>query len=453
MKVLSFLALAMAIAMPSPVAGDEMTWGKLHDMWEAEQGVRALENVGGAGHRVLTGGVSGTVTFEGLVPGPLVGYCSLSGIVWPPSFIAPGFGLVGSNSAINFGTSVIDVPSGFDTAFSLRYVTENGAMATLSLYSEVSGGGVPLGSIPLPTTCPSADGCAPGAVGSVSFSGVAKSIVIQANGGYVLDDLTFGSTTPGTGGDACTMSGGADKDPHFKPWVGDWYDYMGACDMHLVMAPNFTSAHAMVIDIRTKIRREYSYIETAVVQIGSETFEVSSFGDYSLNGVSSAKLPGEISGFQVVYTQPNPNVHAFKILLGPNESILLTAFKDMVSVKIDEANADRFHGSLGMMGEFETGKLLGRDGKTVMKDPNALAAEWQVRSDEPMLFQTVVSPQHPQPCVLPAAGSSVSRRLGSSIALSAAEKACAKWSAETRENCVHDVMATGDLDLADAGAF
>ena len=44
------------------------------------------------------------------------------------------------------------------------------------------------------------------------------------------------------------------------------------------------------------------------------------------------------------------------------------------------------------MGEFGTGKLLGRDGETVIEDPNALAVEWQVRDTEEMVFQTAGSP-------------------------------------------------------------
>ena len=39
------------------------------------------------------------------------------------------------------------------------------------------------------------------------------------------------------------------------------------------------------------------------------------------------------------------------------------------------------------------------------------------------------------------------------FSLAAAEKACAKWAAEKKDACIHDVMAVGDLEVAEAGAF
>ena len=39
------------------------------------------------------------------------------------------------------------------------------------------------------------------------------------------------------------------------------------------------------LHIRTTIRYDYSYIESAAIQIGNDVLEVSSFGSYALNGV------------------------------------------------------------------------------------------------------------------------------------------------------------------------
>ena len=100
------------------------------------------------------------------------------------------------------------------------------------------------------------------------------------------------------------------------------------------------------------------------------------------------------------------------------------------------------------LSDFETGKMFARDGTTIIDDPNVFAAEWQIRDDEPMLFNTPRSPQYPETCELPAVKSE-SRRLREAIFRVSAEKACAKWSEETRDACVHDVLASGDLDLAD----
>lgn len=49
---------------------------------------------------------------------------------------------------------------------------------------------------------------------------------------------------------------------------------------------------------------------------------------------------------------------------------------------------------------------------------------------------------------------SAKRHLGeASISFEAAEHPCAHRAADVCDNCVHDVMATGDLELADAGTF
>lgn len=243
-------------------------------------------------------------------------------------------------------------------------------------------------------------------------------------------------------------------DPHFKTWNGKWYDFMGGCDLVLIHAPHFLNSSALEINVRAKVRSEYSYIETAVVKLGEETFEAGSFGDYALNYVSGAEMPASISGFPITHTQLSKKTHVFEIHVTSEEKIVIKTFKDMVSVKIDSADRMRFHGSLGMMGDFETGAMLARDGITVIEDPNAFGAEWQVRSDEPLLFQTKEYPQHPEKCVMPDPAKKSERRLGEGISREAAEAACAKWrSEETKDACIYDVIATGDLDLAEAGAF
>lgn len=232
---------------------------------------------------------------------------------------------------------------------------------------------------------------------------------------------------------------------------------MGACDLVLLQAPVFSESSALAINVRTKIRRNYSYIESAVVQLGEDTFEVSSFGGYIYNGISNANKDSlTVGGFPVKYSQPSDKEHMFQIQISDKETISLKTFKDMVSVSIDHANPVRFRHSLGMMGSFDQhGAMLARDGKTVLEDPAVMAAEWQVKDDEPMLFQAVHGPQHPSQCIMPDSETQEirGRRLGESHAREAAEKACAHWDADIRDACIFDVIATGDLDAASAGAF
>ena len=219
---------------------------------------------------------------------------------------------------------------------------------------------------------------------------------------------------------------------------------------------------ALDIQVRTKGRYGYSYIESAVVRIGEDKLQVDSFGGYYLDGISGADLTSaDLGGFPVTHTQPNDKQHVFRIDLGPGEDLIISTFKDMVSVKVDNADQSRFVDSVGLMGEFGgKGRLVGRDGVTEMTDPNALGQEWQVRDNEDMLFQVAQAPQYPDRCILPdtEASGTKNHRLGGDgrakkpIDRSAAEKACAHWK-ENQENCIADVTKTGDIDIATAVTF
>ena len=232
-------------------------------------------------------------------------------------------------------------------------------------------------------------------------------------------------------------------------------DYMGACDLVFIHAPVFDGPNMPLdIHVRTKIRYDYSYIETAAIKLGEDVLEVGSYGDYSLNGISNAAMPATIGGYPLTMDSPSPKITIFKIQISDSDTIILKNFKDLVAVVLDDTSVQRFKGTLGMVGSFDKhGKMVGRDGETLIQDPNDFAAEWQVHSDEPMLFNVASGPQYPDHCQLPEPAMAKGRRLGESVALDAAEKACAKWAPENREACVHDVMAIGDLELATAGAF
>ena len=165
-------------------------------------------------------------------------------------------------------------------------------------------------------------------------------------------------------------------------------------------------------------------------------------------------MSATIDGYNITYTQVNKKTHDFVIDLGHGEQIYVRTFKDWVSVKLVHPNKTRYLDSVGMMGEYGTGKLLGRDGVTVFESPNKLAADWQVKDNEPMLFQTARAPQFPAECRLPVVSQKTTRRLGEKvISEDMAKAACAAAHAENMEGCIHDVMAMGDLELAAAGAF
>lgn len=110
--------------------------------------------------------------------------------------------------------------------------------------------------------------------------------------------------------------------------------------------------------------------------------------------------------------------------------------------------------SVGMMGSFITGDMLARDGITVMEDPHEFGQEWMVLDSEPYLF--TVPSLNTSKCVLPSASSPgmKTRRLGERsvrVTRSEAENACSHHT--SKETCISDVIATGDLDMATKIAY
>jgi hypothetical protein len=268
---------------------------------------------------------------------------------------------------------------------------------------------------------------------------------------YEVENVDCPPTGPPTGG-----GGGANGDPHFKTWRGQHFDYHGECDLVLLRSSEFGSGLGLDVHIRTKFRRDMSYISSAVLRIGSDVLEVESQGVYYLNGVAGAALPDEFSGFTFSHTQPTGKQHLFEVDLGGGEKINVKTYKDFVSVLIEEGQLKNFGDSVGLMGDFEQGRMIARDGTTVLDDANAFGQEWQVLETEPTLFQTLRLPQHPMECTLPTPmlASQLRRRLAESSSVDelAAEKACAHWG-EGKDDCVFDVLATGDLEMAMVGAY
>jgi hypothetical protein len=79
-----------------------------------------------------------------------------------------------------------------------------------------------------------------------------------------------------------------------------------------------------------------------------------------------------------------------------------------------------------------------------------------VGPNEPQLFvNDKREPQFPQKCIMPGDHTaSLQRRLGEkAIAHDVAQEACAKWEGDEQKHCIFDVMATGDLEVAQVGYF
>ena len=233
---------------------------------------------------------------------------------------------------------------------------------------------------------------------------------------------------------------------------------MGAdCDLVLAEAKSFGNGLGMTAHVRLRSRFDYSYIESAAVQIGEDVLEVGAFGSYMLNGISNAELPFEMANkYTITKTVKNDHDVTFDIQVNKHDRVLVKAFKDLVSVRFVGAEEAEFKDVVGVMGSFHDGKRLARDGHSIIQDDNEFGQEWQVSASDHELFQTKSSVAYPaQKCVLPATVKDGRRRLGESISVEVATEACSKQfgTKGAVDACVYDVIATGELDSAQAGAI
>lgn len=107
------------------------------------------------------------------------------------------------------------------------------------------------------------------------------------------------------------------------------YDYHGECDLVTISSHNFNdTGFDMAIHARTKIRYDYSYIESAAVKIGDDILQVSAYGQYYLNGISGAEMPNIMADlYPVTYTALSDKEHMYDIALSEREHILIKSFK------------------------------------------------------------------------------------------------------------------------------
>jgi len=248
-------------------------------------------------------------------------------------------------------------------------------------------------------------------------------------------------------------SGGGYGDPHLKTWTGLVYDFHGECDLVLVKSESFDNGQGLALHIRTTMRHDWSFISAAALCIGDGILEVCSKSMYWLNGVASALLPANIAGFPIELEHYGNLRHHFLINLGQMGKVVIKVFNEFLAVEVENANEDGFGDSVGLMGTFDGGHLMSREGRK-LSDYAEFGMDWQVRDTEPMLFQEAVGPQYPQPCRMPSAAAMKrrARRLSEAkVSLEQATKACRNWAEESRESCIYDVMSTGDLEMALSG--
>ena len=223
--------------------------------------------------------------------------------------------------------------------------------------------------------------------------------------------------------------------------------------MILTKSAKFWMGIGFEIQIRTEIRFDWSFISAVAVKIGNDVLEVQSKAAYYLNGVQSAELPGALSTFPVTTKDHGEKRHMFEVSLRDMGTVVIKVYGDFLAVTVKNAHANNFGDSVGLMGSFE-GKLIGRDRYTEFHDTNLYGLEWQVQDSETMLFKDIKGPQFPAMCNMPSHQLS-RRRLAEEgmISMADAERACRFWPIAARESCIYDTLSTGDLGMAEAGAF
>lgn len=208
--------------------------------------------------------------------------------------------------------------------------------------------------------------------------------------------------------------------------------------------------------------RYWSYIKTVAIRIGNDILEVEGSAakedgvdkrHYRINYEYRGSLEDGIGGFPISIS-PRNNIYTIDLNSKfPGQMIQIKTFKEFVGVKIIGANQESFGNSVGIIGDFDTGKTLARDGHTVLHDFNELGLEWQVLPSDGKLFHEMARPQFPELCYLPEdPRGERTRRLGESdITEEAAEAACAGLKDEfDRKGCIYDILATQDMDMVGA---
>ena len=181
-------------------------------------------------------------------------------------------------------------------------------------------------------------------------------------------------------------------DPHFSTWGGEKFSFHGQCDVVLIRNGDFAHGVGMDIHGRTKIHHAWSAFESAAVRIGNDILEVQGKGkddksedkaNHLINGKANAKLPAFIGGYTVTMRSPAPHIRHYVVRLGDGEKIYIKTFDEFVWVEVKRHRYADFIGSDGILGSYENGHMVARDGKTIITNPNAFGQEWQVRDTDP----------------------------------------------------------------------
>jgi len=234
----------------------------------------------------------------------------------------------------------------------------------------------------------------------------------------------------------------------------------------LLKNDHFSDGLGILVHIRTKIEKTWSYVKNVAIKIGHDILEIEGQGQvwnkranavHSINRKINAELPFLLgTKFPVTRLKEKQcdtnrakciEAIVYKIVLGDGDNILITQKWGVIKVGVTVKDGNKFHNTVGIMGHLNKAGFLARDGIHKMRDINQFGQEWQVLQSEPMIFKERRAPQHPEQCTLPSI--TTKRRLGEEIALyQTAVEACAGVEEASRDFCIFDVTAVGTEEAA-----
>eukprot|EP00980_Cylindrotheca_fusiformis_P004443 scaffold948_cov106-Cylindrotheca_fusiformis.AAC.15 len=220
---------------------------------------------------------------------------------------------------------------------------------------------------------------------------------------------------------------------HFKTWNGG-FSFQGAGDFV------YLDSSLAKIHIRTTLGQggTYSYISQLVLSLGGDILEIHNDRTYFVNGNTPLNPPQSVGGYPFSAIGGR-----FSIDLGQGQSIRVdSTFGGFITVAVT-GNADDFGDSRGLTGSFDVDKAILRDGSLVDANPGEIVTEWLVDTDKGDELLFLQAP--PQDGVLVATPVTFTPE-----DRAAAEEACSRLQNDQAlfNNCVFDVLATGDLDMA-----
>jgi hypothetical protein len=228
----------------------------------------------------------------------------------------------------------------------------------------------------------------------------------------------------------------------------------------------------------------YSYISAAAVQMGNTVLEVSAdnrtlFVDGSRQTFANDAVEEggaeDILSFAAGYTLKRSTkgkhglITVFDLNLGDEKKISIRCNTKSMMIFVDVTGY--FEDSEGLLGAPVGGSEEGLGSRPdatghrfdMTGNWNSFGEEWQVLDTEPNLFLEQRFPQYPQGCVYESTSFKKNKRLlrrrllldsvdEDALKIDARRKACAKSVGEDttmNQFCINDVMATGDLELAE----